>query len=60
MKVLLIAMAFAMSISMPSMASDYTAGGNVIGSVVECTLPDGTKKTTYQLYCKMANGSARY
>ncbi|USD59823.1 hypothetical protein J4N45_15080 [Vibrio sp. SCSIO 43140] len=60
MKRLFIAMACALMFSMPSMANSYSAGGNVIGSVVECTLPDGSTKTTYQLYCKMANGHARY
>ncbi|PMH38961.1 hypothetical protein BCU70_14320 [Vibrio sp. 10N.286.49.C2] len=46
--------------SLPNIASASNGGGNVIGSVVQCTLPDGTQTVTYQLYCKLDDGQARY
>lgn len=50
-------LAFAMSMSANANNTQY---GNVVGSHVQCILPDGTSVFVPQLYCDINKGRKQY
>ncbi|SNX47353.1 hypothetical protein VTH8203_00954 [Vibrio thalassae] len=60
MKIAIFFATLALSLPITATASNHNGSGNVLGYTVQCTLPDGNVVRTQQLYCQLANGSARY
>lgn len=61
MRNLLIVSSMILAFAVPmSVSANNTQYGNVVGSHVQCILPDGTSVFVPQLYCEMKKGRAQY